>query len=179
LGRCFVSKLIVAATVLALVMRLGEEDPKLLAALPKSKLTLAQGVEQAAAKEAVISAKFELEDGKLSLSVYTVEKGLGTDAEHNVLKELAGSPESEKWHPETEVFKDIPHVSRASQQLAIVAMSPITLIEVLKKAGKDHPGMEYSVVPEMRDRKAVYVVKVASGEKSVELLYDALTGAKK
>src|SRR5258705_12226752 len=118
----------------------GEEDPKLLAALAKSKLTLAQGIERAAAKEAVLSAKFELEEGKLSLSVYTVEKGLGTDAEHNVLKELAGSPESDQWHPETEVFKDIPHVSRASQQLAIVAMSPLTLLDIIKKAGKDHPG---------------------------------------
>jgi uncharacterized membrane protein YkoI len=174
-----VDKLIVAATILALAMRLGEEDPKLLAALPKSKLTLAQGIEQAAAKEAVISAKFELEDGKLSLSVYTAEKGLGIDAEHNVLKEFAGSPESEKWHPETEVFKDIPHVSSASQQLAIVAMSPVTLLDVLKKAGKDQPGMVYSIIPEMMDRKPVYVVKVASGEKSVELHYDALTGGKK
>ena len=157
----------------------GEEDPKLLAALSKSKVTLAQGIEQAAAKEAVLSAKFELEDGKLSLSVYTVEKGLGTDAEHNVLKELAGSPESDKWHPETEVFKDIPHVSRASQQLAIVAMSPVTLLDIIKKAEKDHPGTVYSVIPEMKDRKAVYVVKIASDGKSIELHYDALTGTKK
>src|SRR5262245_30794072 len=87
-----------------------DDDAKLLEMLPKSKVTLAQGIEQAAAKEPVISAKFELEEGKLSLSVYTVEKGLGVDAEHNVLKELAGSPEG-AWHPETEVFKDIPHVS--------------------------------------------------------------------
>jgi hypothetical protein len=50
------------------------EDSKdmqpLVQALSKSKLTLLQGVRQAAKDHgAVISAKFELEDGKLSLSV--------------------------------------------------------------------------------------------------------------
>jgi uncharacterized membrane protein YkoI len=180
------TKTVVAASVVALLFVAArgvnaspDDDAKLLAALPKSKLTLAQGIEQAAAKEAVISAKFELEEGKLSLSVYTVEKGLGSDAEHNVLKELAGSPEGDKWHPETEVFKDIPHVSRASQQLAIVAMSPVTLLDIIKKAGKDHPGTVYSVIPLMLDRKPVYVVKIAADGKSTELHYDALTGSKK
>ena len=50
-----------------------EKDEKpLLDALSKSKHTLVGGIQQAAAKppEAAISAKFELEDGKLSLSVY-------------------------------------------------------------------------------------------------------------
>ena len=67
----------------------------LVAALPKSKLTLAEGMRQAAKPgEAVISAKFEFDDnGKLSLSVYTAEKGLSVDSEKNVLKELSGSPE--------------------------------------------------------------------------------------
>src|SRR5262249_12257393 len=173
------TKSVVAALVMVFAGVALDDDAKLLAELPKSKLSLAKGIEQAAAKEAVISAKFELEEGKLSLSVYTVEKGLGVDAEHNVLKELAGSPESATWHPETEVFKDIPHVSRASQQLAIVAMSPITLLDVIKKAEKDHPGTVYSVIPMMKERKAVYEVKVASGGKSAELIYDALSGAKK
>src|SRR5882724_1038992 len=115
----------------------AQEDPKLLAALPKSKVTLVQGIEQAAAKEAVISAKFELEGGKLSLSVYTVEKGLGADAEHNVLKELSGSPEGSKWSPETEVFKDVPHVSRASQQLTLMSLTKVSLLDVIKRAEKD------------------------------------------
>src|SRR5262249_48518711 len=72
-----------------------EDYGKLLPVLAKSKHTLAEGIKQAAAKspEVAISAKFELEEGKLSLSVYTAAKGLGTGAEHNVLKELAGSPE--------------------------------------------------------------------------------------
>src|SRR5215213_7604146 len=54
------------------------DTAKLLGMLPTSKLTLAQGIEQAAAKspEVAISAKFEIgDDGKLALSVYTAERG--------------------------------------------------------------------------------------------------------
>src|SRR5207245_5684827 len=60
-------------------------------ALGKSKLSLLAGIRQASQGSAkAISAKFELEDGKLSLSVYTAEKGLAVPAEKNVLQELSG-----------------------------------------------------------------------------------------
>src|SRR2546425_12157976 len=59
----------------------GAEDSKdtqaLLEALGKSKLTVLDGVRQAAKGGAVpISAKFELEVGKLSLSLYTSGEGI-------------------------------------------------------------------------------------------------------
>jgi hypothetical protein len=156
------------------------EDAKLLAALPKSRQTLEEGIRQAAAKapEAAISAKFELEDkGELSLSVYVAEKGLGTDAEHNVLKELSGGPDSEKWTTETEVFKDVEHVARSAEQLTIMALSKLSLLDVIQKAQKDRPGTVYSVIPGMRDRKVVFVVLVADNGKSAEVMYDAMSGA--
>ena len=59
----------------------------------------------------MITAYEAVDKGKLSLSVYTAEKGLGVEPDHNVLKELAGSPEPGAWKPETEVFKDVEHVS--------------------------------------------------------------------
>src|SRR5262249_54141734 len=112
----------------------NEDYSKLLQALGSSKVSLADGIRQAAKPpEAAISAKFELEDGKLSLSVYTAEKGLGQDAEHNVLKELAASPESAEWKPQTEVFKDVQHVSRASQQLALMGLSKLSLLDIVEK----------------------------------------------
>jgi hypothetical protein len=155
-----------------------EDYGKLLKELSKSKLTLAAGIKQAAAKapEVAISAKFELEEGKLSLSVYTAGKGLGADAEHNVLKELAGSPEADKWKPETEVFKDVPHVSRASQQLTLMSLSKFTLLDILEKVEKDQAGTVFSITPVNRDRKAQFVVLVASEGKAVELTYDLMTG---
>lgn len=155
-----------------------EDSAKLIQALSKSKHTLAQGIQQAAAKapEAAISAKFELEEGKLSLSVYTAEKGLGVEAEHNVLKELAGGPEAEKWTPETEVFKDVPHVSRASEQLTLLSLSSSSLLDIVKKAEKDQPGTVFSITPVLHDRKAQFVVLLAAKDKVVELRYDLKTG---
>jgi len=155
-----------------------DEYAKLLPTLSKSKHTLAAGIRQAAAKgsEVAISAKSELEEGKLSLSVYTAEKGLGTDAEHNVLKELAGSPEADQWKPGVEVFKDVPHVSRASQQVTLMSLSKFSLLDILKKVKKDQAGTVFSITPVLRDRKAQFVVLVAAKGKVVKLTYDVMTG---
>lgn len=155
------------------------DSGKLLQVLPKCKKSLADGIKQASAKapETAISAKFELDDkGAISLSVYTAGNGLGVDAEHNVLKELAGSPESETWTAEVEVFKDVEHVSRASQQLTVMTVSKFSLLDILKKAEKDQPGRAYSITPVVRDRKAQFVVSIAVKDKTVELFYDAMTG---
>jgi hypothetical protein len=155
-----------------------DEYAKLLPTLSRSKHTLAAGIKQAAAKspEVAISAKFELEEGKLSLSVYTAEKGLGADAEHNVLKELSGSPEAAQWKPQVEVFKDVPHVSRSAQQLALMSLSRLSLLDVLEKAEKDQRGTAFSITPVLHDRKAQFVVLVAAEGKVVELRYDLMTG---
>src|SRR5438128_3791201 len=107
----------------------SKDTQALVAALAKSKLTLSEGMRQATKGAAVpISAKFELEDGKLSLSVYTAEKGLSVIPEKNVLQELSGSPVAEKWAPSVEVFKDVPHVSRSSQQLTLMALGKASLV---------------------------------------------------
>jgi uncharacterized membrane protein YkoI len=156
-----------------------KDSGKLLSLLAKSRKTLADGITQSSTKapETAISAKFELDGkGELSLSVYTAEKGLTVDAEHNVLKELAGSPESANWAPEVEVFKDVEHVSRASQQLTVMALSKLSLTDVIKKAEKDQPGTVYAITPIVRDRKAQFAVVVAANDKAIELYYDAMTG---
>ena len=131
-------------------------------ALSKSKLTLADGINQAARGSAVaISAKFELEDGKLSLSVYTAEKGLTVPAEKNVLQELSGSPEQDKWTPATEVFKDVPHVARSAEQLAVMSLGRKSLTAVIAEVQKTHPGTVFSITPAIRNRKPVAVVLIA------------------
>ena len=68
------------------------------------------------------------------------------------------------------------HVSRASEQLTLVSLSPSSLADVLKTAAKDHPGTVYSITPVLRDRKAAFAVLVADQGKSTELLYDLLSG---
>ena len=127
--------------------------------------------------EAAISAKFELDDNKkLSLSVYTAEKGLGEDAEHNVLKEYSGSPEPTRWSPEAEVFKDLEHVSRASGHLTLMALAKHSLADFISMAQKQHKGLVFSAIPEVQNHRPVLVVLVADQGKVTEYRYDLMTG---
>src|SRR5450755_541735 len=113
--RNYSSMLTLAASLLgaglansALAAESGRDQAALVKVLSQSKLSLMDGLRQATKPpEVPISAKFEFDDaGKLSLSIYTAEKGISLDPEKNVLKELSGSPAQDKWSPEIEVFKD-------------------------------------------------------------------------
>ena len=153
----------------------GAEDSKdtqaLLEALGKSKLTVLDGVRQAGKGGAVpISAKFELEDGKLSLSVYTAGKGLSVPPEQNVLQELSGSPEGEKWTPNVEVFKDVPHVARSSAQLTLMALGKSSLADIIARAQKVQSGTVFSVTPMIRDHMAVTEVLMSDHGKVQKVL---------
>jgi hypothetical protein len=157
-------------TMLGVTPVASAEDSKdaqaLLEALGKSRHTLLDGVRQAAKSGAVpISAKFELEDGKLSLSVYTAEKGLSVPAEKNVLQELSGSPEGDKWTPNVEVFKDVPHVARSSEQLALMALGKASLTNIIARVEKTQSGTVFSVTPVIKNHKAVAEVLVADDGK--------------
>ena len=155
-----------------------EETTALLRVLNNSKVGLAEGVQQLTKSgEAAISAKYELDDNKkLSLSVYTAEKGLGEDPEHNVLKEFSGSPEKAPWAPEAEVFKDIPHVARASGHLTMMALAKHSLVDFIAMAGKQHKGMVFSAIPEVQKQRPVLVVLIADKDKMSEVRYDLETG---
>jgi len=146
----------------------GGDTGALVQALGKSKVTLLAGMRQAAqGKATVISAKFEMEDGKLSLSVYTAEKGLAVPAEENVLQELSGSPEQDKWTPQTEIFKDVPHVSRSAEQLTLVALAHKSLPAIVAEVQKSQKGTVFSVTPTVRDHRAVAVILIAQKGKVV------------
>ena len=155
-----------------------EETTALLKVLPNAKVSLADGVRQAAkGGEAPMSAKFELDDSKkLSLSVYTAEKGLGVDAEHNVLKEMSGSPEQATWTPESEVFKDLPHVARAAEHLALIALAKYALADFIGMAEKQNKGLVFSAIPEIQNHRPVLVLLTADKGKVNELRYDLQTG---
>jgi hypothetical protein len=148
----------------------SKETQALLDALGKSKHTLIEGVRQAAKGGVPISAKFELEDGKLSLSVYTAGKGLSVAPEQNVLQELSGSPEQEKWSPTIEVFKDVPHVARSSEQLTLMALGKSSLANIITQVQKTQSGTVFSVTPIVRNHKPVAEVLVADKGKVKKLL---------
>lgn len=162
----------------ALAADYGRDQAALVKALPQSKLSLTDGLRQATKPpEVPISAKFEFDDaGKLSLSIYTAEKGISVDPEKNVLKELSGSPTQDKWTPEVEVFKDVPHVARSSQQLTLMSMSRFTLVDIVAKAQKAYPGTVVSVSPTVHNRKPVFVVAIAVKGKIAEYRYGVSDG---
>ena len=151
----------------------GDYGP-LLKVLRQSKHTLANGIRQATkSTEVPISAKFELDDnGKLSLSVYTAENGLTTDAEHSVLKELSGSPEAAAWSPEVEVFKDPEHLKRAAEQQTLMVLSQMSLLDVIAKAQKQQPGTVFSVTPVVVGHQPKFNVLVANNGRVITLAYD-------
>jgi hypothetical protein len=82
-----------------------------------------------------------------SFPVYTAENGLNTDAEHNVLREFSGSPETAEWKPEVEVFKDPEHLKRAAEQQTLMALSQMSLLDVIAKAQKQQRGTVFSDTP--------------------------------
>jgi hypothetical protein len=139
------------------------DDSELLALLPSTKIDLARGIAQAERQGArAISAKFELDDGKLLLSVYTAAKGIDADAEHNVLAELSGDPTRADWQPKEEIFADGKHLTRASYHLTLVQRSRTTLGAVMAKALAKQPGQVYSIEPGIHDRAPVFHVLVAA-----------------
>ena len=162
----------------ALAAESGHDQAALIKALPQSKLSLMDGLRQATKlPEVPISAKFEFDDaGKLSLSIYTAEKGVSVDPENNVLKELSGSPTEGKWTPGVEVFKDVPHVARSSEQLTLMSISRFTLLDIVAKTQKAHAGSVISVSPMVRDRKPVFVVLIADKGKVTEYRYGVSDG---
>ena len=178
--RPIVAVAILVTGIFASLFAFGEDADQaaLVLALTKAKVSLADGLKQSSkGTEVPISAKFELDDKKqLSLSVYTAEKGLAVDSEHNVLKELAGSPEKTPWAPEAEVFKDIPHVARASEHLTVTSVSKLSLLDVVSKVQKAHPGTVLSITPTVHKGRPVFVVQVVNKGKVGEYNYDAITG---
>jgi len=139
------------------------DESELLALLPSSKIGLAEGIALAErAGGTAISAKFELENGKLSLSVYTAKAGINADAEHNILAELSGDPTLPVWQTEEEVFADIKHITRASYHLTLVQRSKMGLAAVIAKAQAMHAGQVYAVEPAIHERSPIFHVAIAT-----------------
>jgi len=70
----------------------GADQAALIKALPGAKHTLLQGIAQVAkGTEVPTEAKYEMEDGKLMLTVYTSGKGFDTPAENNSRVQVASA----------------------------------------------------------------------------------------
>ena len=156
-----------------------QDYSKLLASLPASKLTLADGLAYVRRPAVPISAKFELADTpdhKLSLSVYVAERGLRVDAKHNHLDELAGDPTTTPWKPSESplVGGDL---SDGVEQLAVAAKARISLIELYKKAKADSGGTVIAIRSTFHAGKRAFAVEAVRLGAVTVLMYD-LKGAR-
>ena len=88
-----------------------------------------------------------------------------------MLKEYGGSPEQAAWTPEVEIFKDVGHVARSAQQQTLMALTTLSLLDVVARAEKETKGQVLSITPVLEGRKAFFVLKVVSGDKVVESKY--------
>lgn len=153
----------------------------LAAALSKSKVSLADGARQILSEGEPLSAKFEFDDdGKLSLSIYVAAKGhaIIPFGEGRVLEEMVGNAEAIPWKPVRQVFKDVEHVSIASQQLTLMSLAGTAVLDLIDDAQKNHAGIVFSIAPEIRSRHPVAVVLLVGDEgRVIELTYNLLDGA--
>src|SRR5262249_26695212 len=81
------------------------DQAALLKALRGAKVTLEQGIAQVPkGSEVPTEAKYEMEDGKLMLSIYTSAKGFTTVAEDNSFNEYGGDATVQTWTPKKKEF---------------------------------------------------------------------------
>ncbi len=144
-------------------------------ALPTAKITLVQGIAQVAkGTEVPTEAKYEMEKGKLMLTVYTSAKGFDTAAEDNSFNEYGGDATAATWAPEKEVFADLKHIARSAQYHTLLSMTKMAIPAIIQKASAE--GTVFSVKEKVRNGKAVFEVLTAQGNTVKATFYDLVTG---
>jgi len=151
------------------------DQAALIKALPGAKHTLLQAIAQVAkGSEVPTEAKYELEDGKLMLSVYTSAKGLDTTAESNSFNEYGGEATAATWAPKKEVFTDLEHIARSAQYHTLLSMTKVTVPAIIQKATPQ--GTVVSVKEKVRNGKPVFEVMTMQGNAMKTSYYDLITG---
>jgi hypothetical protein len=130
-------------------------------ALAASKVSLEKGLEAVERQGRPISAKFEMEDGKLQLSVYT--------ANQNKFWEVIVDHTSGKVS-KTEEIREGEDLSAAAAQNQATAKGKKSLRSAVQKAASDNAGFRaVSVVPSLEGGRSVarIVLENATGTKTV------------
>ena len=150
-------------------------DEVLIKALAGAKISLQQGIAQVArGTEVPTEAKYEMDKGKLALTVYTSGKGFDTAAEDNSFNEYGGDASAATWKPEKEVFADLKHIARSAQYHTLLSMTKMTIPAIIQKASP--LGTVFSVKEKIRNGKPVFEVMTAQGGAAKTTYYDLITG---
>ena len=119
------------------------DQAALAAALKNARTTLEQGLKASEKNGKPISAKFEIEEGKLHLSVYTMD---GDDFKEVVISPDNGTIES------AEKITDFNDIKGAREQKAVMANAKTTLVSATEKAvGQNAGSRAVSVFPKSMD----------------------------
>src|SRR5262249_9544577 len=107
-----------------------------------------------------ISAKFEIEDGKLQLSVYTMKEG---GFMHEDFMEVVADPQTGAI-AKAEKITDTDDLKAATSQSAAMAKAKVSLFTATETAVKGNPGFRaVSIVPELKNGQATAEVTLLEG----------------
>jgi hypothetical protein len=132
------------------------DDPKALAAaLKDATATLQGGLKASEPQGTPISAKFEIEDGKLQLSIYTM-KG-------NDFMEVVADPKSGAIAT-AEKITDADDLKAAASQKAAMAKAKVPLLTAAETAVKANSGSQaVSIYPQLQGSDPVAEVTLLQG----------------
>jgi hypothetical protein len=136
--------------------RAEEGNPAALAAAMKNATaTLQGGLRASEAQGTPISAKFEIEDGKLQLSVYTIKS--------NDFMEVVADPNTGAI-AKSEKITDAGDLKEAAEQKAAMAKAKVPLLTATETAVKANAGFRaVSIVPELKNGQAMAEVTLLQG----------------
>jgi hypothetical protein len=136
--------------------RAEESNPAALgAAMKNATATLQGGLRASEAQGTPISAKFEIEDGKLQLSVYTM-KG-------NDFMEVVADPQTGAI-AKAEKITDAGDLKEATEQKAAMARAKVPLLTATETAVKANAGSRaVSIVPELKSGQPTAEVTLLQG----------------
>jgi hypothetical protein len=134
----------------------AQERAELAKALTGAKVTLHSGLQTGASQGKPISAKFEVEDGKLQLSIYTMR---GDGFAEVVINPASGKVEK------AETITDKEDLEQATAQKVAVDKAKIPLLAAADKALKSNSGYRaVSIVPQMKADHPVAEVTLLRGK---------------
>jgi hypothetical protein len=133
----------------------GGDEVALAAAMKNASATLQGGLKASEAQGTPISAKFEIEDGKLRLSVYTMK---GRD-----FMEIVADPNTGAI-AKAEKITDAGDLKEAAEQKAAMATAKVPLLTATETAVNANAGSRaVSIVPEMKNGQATAEVTLLQG----------------
>jgi len=134
----------------------NRSDHALIKGVTDAKVTLQQGLTAAAQQGRPISGKFEVEDGKLQLSVYTAKDGKFSEV---IVDHTTGNV------AKTESITEGEDLAEAKSQSAAMEKAKTDLKTAVDKSAASTSGARaISVTPALKDGRAVASVTLLAGQ---------------